>query len=105
MPSERIHGANMPADVRIAWGADSGQIQVASVVENGMDRIINIVNEWLSEAGSTPINTEELRQALYAKGHLPAFDGWHVTLEHRFDVNRMIAVLRRARDHAFGKDE
>lgn len=29
----------------------------------------------------------------------------HATFSDRSAVNRMIAVLRRARDHAFGKDE
>jgi hypothetical protein len=30
---------------------------------------------------------------------------WCATFDDRAAVNRMIAVLRRARDHAFGKDE
>lgn len=38
-------------------------------------------------------------------GALVVFDGWHATFNERAKVNRMIAVLRRARDHAFGKDE
>jgi len=105
MPAETIHGSFGPSDVRIAWGADSGQIQVASLMQNGMDVVIHMVNEWLNEAGSSPIDPAGLRTALNAKGILPTFDGWHVTLEHRSEVNRMIAVLRRARDHAFGKDE
>lgn len=32
------------------------------------------------------------------------FGGWHVTLD-REGINRLIRVLRRARDQAFGRDE
>jgi len=31
--------------------------------------------------------------------------GWYATFCDRRSINRMIAVLRRARDHSFGKDE
>jgi hypothetical protein len=108
MPKETIHGDSMPIDVEIAWGAGSEYVQVASVHDEGARSMIAIVNEWLEAAGMNVIDYPMLQVKLTGtqfEGSPAVFGGWHATLNDRAKVNRMIAVLRRARDHAFGKDE
>lgn len=105
MPAETIHGDNGKIDVRIAWGATTQCVQVSSQrPDEGFEFVMTMVNRWLIEAGMEAINCTKLRQRL-PREKQPYFDGWHATFEGRAKVNRMIAVLRRARDHAFGKDE
>jgi len=108
MPRETIHGDAMPIDVEIAWGAGSEYVQVASVHDEGTRSMIAIVNEWLIAANMDTIDYATLQSKLVGSqfdGAMATFNGWHATLNDRAKVNRMIAVLRRARDHAFGKDE
>lgn len=79
MPKEWIT-SKYPDDVpelgiRVGWSRDAEHVQVATV--NAEDR--------------------ELRPT-------PEGNGWFVALD-RNEINRLIRVLRRARDQAFGKDE
>ena len=108
MPSETIHGSTMPIDVTIAWGAGAEHVQVASVHDDGAKAMIVIVNQWLEAAGIPTIDYPMLQVKLAGSqfdGAPASFGGWHATFTQRHQVNRAIAVLRRARDHAFGKDE
>lgn len=110
MPSEVIYGSGGPVDVRVAWGSTPhGEIQVATLVharsENDgpmvtpTDRILKVVNDWLVAADMDPIDVAELRRR---SPHEPIFDGWHATLDDWAAVNRLIQVLKRARDKQFG---
>ncbi len=107
MPSETIYSKRGQVDVRVAWGsAGTGEVQVATLA-TGMDpdpteRIIGVVNEWLKEAGHPIIDLDNLRAALPYK---PEFDGWHASLGDWPEINRLIKVLKRARDQAFGSPE
>lgn len=108
MPTETIHGDDMPMDVKISWGAGSEYVQVASVHDDGTRNMLVIVNQWLEAAKMPTIDYAELQAKLVGSqfdGAMASFDGWHATFSERSKINRMIAVLRRARDHAFGKDE
>lgn len=108
MPAETIHGDAMPIDVRISWGAALECVQVASLHDQGTRSALVMVNEWLEAAKMPTIDYAELQSKLAGTqfdGAMASFDGWHATFNERSKVNRMIAVLRRARDHAFGKDE
>lgn len=108
MPAETIHGDSMPIDVRVSWGAAMECVQVATVHDEGTRNMLVIVNEWLEAAQMPTIDYAQLQSKLAGTrfdGALASFDGWHATFNERSKVNRMIAVLRRARDHAFGKDE
>ena len=108
MPAETIHGDGMPMDVRISWGASSEYVQVASVHDEGTRSMLVMVNQWLEAAQMPTIDYAQLQSKLVGTqfdGALASFDGWHATFNERSKVNKMIAVLRRARDHAFGKDE
>jgi hypothetical protein len=108
MPAETIHGDALPIDVRISWGAALECVQVATVHDEGTRNTLVMVNEWLEAAKMPTIDYTELQSKLAGSrfdGAMASFDGWHATLNERSKVNRMIAVLRRARDHSFGKDE
>lgn len=108
MPSETIYSRDHQVDVRVAWGGNqSHEVQVASLATSrdpydATDRLITIVNEWLKEAEMPGIDTVKLREKLK---HAPMFDGWHASLNEWSEVNRLITVLKRARDQAFGKPE
>lgn len=90
--------------VDVTWGRDNGYVGVMSHAVDGPDRTLMIVNEWLTAAGMPPIDVAVLRAKLDAAGKSPDLHGYQATLDHRVDVNRLITVLRRARDGAFGKD-
>jgi hypothetical protein len=106
MPSEVIYG---PGNVhtRVSWGSDeSGTVQIVTqAVAGGLpnvdptDRLIQIVNDWLSEAELPQIDPAELRKRMT---HEPFFDGWWAQLDDWGQCNRLIKVLQRARDRAFG---
>lgn len=84
MPKENID--DMVTDgfrAKVTWRAgETGYVQLATVSENSPFK-------WPPQEGCDD------------KGD---FDGWHVTLD-RAGINRLIRVLRRARDAAFGRDE
>lgn len=107
MPSETIFSDSV--HVRASWGANlSGVVQVATLAASqeypgeATDRAINIVNEWLKDAELPLIDIKALRAAL---SYTPEFDGWHASLTDWADINRLIKVLKRARDQAFGTPE
>lgn len=108
MPSETIYGAP-GAHVRVAWGSNrSGEVQVASLATSqerageATDRLLGIVNDWLKAADMPVIDVAELRKRLPFE---PDFDGWHASLTEWAEVNRLIKVLKRARDQSFGSPE
>lgn len=97
MPKETVHcvldGRTVPGfDVVVAWNRD-GVVQVTTVADDADRRL----REWQEAGRETP--------ALTAAGtSFRLFDGWHADLD-RAGVNRLIRLLRNARDAAFGKDE
>lgn len=106
MPSETIHDSTGIIDIRVSWGNDeSGTVQVVSQaatregVLHPTDRIVNILNDWLIEAHMPLVDLDELRKEL---SYEPHFDGWWATLNSWSECNRLIKVLQRARDRAFG---
>lgn len=124
MPSEKIQSRpGFPGQeeqetpcVRVGWGVEYGDVQVGSLFDraHGAEVVLGIVNEWLAAAGVPLVpGREELVRLIgenAAPESIPAqfgvgFEGFHTTLSHRGDVNRLIALLRRARDGAFGRDE
>jgi len=121
MPAEKIHDPGLPGDtdhphVRISWARDYGDIQVATLFDSkhGADVIITIVNDWLKAAGLDQIpGREELQKLIDEKANPDdlvrqfgiGFDGFHVTLTDRRNVNRAIKVLKNARDDSMGRDE
>lgn len=104
MPSETIYTKGGQVDVRVAWGSNqSGEVQIATLIHDGNpERVIAVVNEWLQMAGEPTIDLTRLREKLE---FAPDFDGWHASLDNWPDINRLIRVLKRARDQAFGSPE
>lgn len=105
MPAETVYGDD-GVNVRVAWGtAPHGEVQIATLaVETGeqpdpTQRLIETVNNWLSDAGEPMIDLAKLRLAL---PYTPSFDGWHAQLKDWASVNRLIGTLRKARDRQFG---
>lgn len=80
MPKELIHNRYPELDpdlqVRVGWNREAGHVEIATVAAD--DRKL-----------------EEIT---------PDGNGWFVQLD-RAGINRLILVLRRARDAAYGRDE
>lgn len=103
MPAETIHGMKtVPVDIRIAWGADCEYVEVAAIREDSTTEILKQVLEYLVSIEVIDGNDVE---AVLDRPKNFYFDGWHALLSERSSLNRMIHVLKRARDNAFGKDE
>jgi len=89
MPREYV-GEDPQADgsITVRWGRDDSTVQ-------------------MSVAG--PVGWREPYVAVDA-AHVRTLDvdnglDWHFTVRHRREINRLIRLLRTARDQAFGKDE
>jgi hypothetical protein len=110
MPREYVTPLDSPFDAAVSWGKDQEVVQVATVCDGvmptGAERVLEMVNAWLAEAGLDVIDVDRLKKLLAAKhdGAVPGFSGWHVSITSRRQVNRLIQILRRARDDAMGKD-
>jgi hypothetical protein len=115
MPAEKIQSTHARgAHVRVAWGKDYPEVQIASLFDSaeGADSILGIVNDWLKAAGLDEIpGREELDKLIDVKrgeGEYPhkiGFEGFHVLIADRSEVNRLIRAVKRARDDSMGKDE
>lgn len=75
--------------------------------QSGAQAITRFVSEWLEACGEPPIDFDKIRslpsETVPGRRDVPHFDGWHATLD-RDQVNKLIRVLRRARDAAYGAD-
>ena len=106
MPRETIYGSGAPINVSVAWG-NNETVQVATIHDRDDDAraMLRIVNDWLDAADMEKVDINELVARLDRKGTPARFDGWHATLDDWPGVNRLIKVLKRARDQAFGSPE
>lgn len=97
MPKEIVTSVNVPTfDVAVKWSRD-GIVQVATTAADADERLRN----WTESApAGAPLAEPETKPGTSFR----VFDGWHVDLD-RAGVNRLIRLLRQARDAAFGKDE
>jgi hypothetical protein len=118
-PAGRVVGtdeivAPPPWDVEVTWTRDGGVVQVATTAADADERL-RAWTELDFSAGQPAIAAPDAPPAAVtvasagAAGTKPGtsfkmFSGWHVDLD-RAGVNRLIRVLRTARDQAFGKDE
>lgn len=116
LPGEPTPDGSQAPHVRVSWGVDHGDVQVASLFDraHGADVILETVNQWLTAAGLPQIPGREELAGLIAANADPdslaaqfgvGFEGFYTTLGERRDLNRLIQVLKRARDGAFGRDE
>lgn len=79
MPRETV-GDRSGNVVVVSWGRDAETVQVVTVNGGGQMAVIGVEQQ-------------------------EAIDGWYVTLASRSALNRLIGVLKTARDQAFGRDE
>lgn len=85
MPKEYVGDApQKDGSITVRWGRDHGEVQLSVAGPVGWREPYAKVNEGIS-----PDNDLD----------------WHFTVNHRYEINRLIRLLRTARDSAFGKDE
>lgn len=109
MPSDIVYGPNS-IHTKVSWGSnEEGVVQITTMaVKNGepgsepTDRLLKIVNDWLETAGMPLIDVDDLRARLPFE---PYFDGWVAVLDEWGQCNRLIKILKRARDRQFGIPE
>lgn len=106
VPREVVGGDD--GEVHVTWGRDGAAVTVGGALPNaddGWDEFARILGGHGLALGnvttSGPPGTAQLA-ALRAERLTAAR---HVTLSSRGAVNRLIRVLRNARDQAFGRDE
>lgn len=98
MPKETVHDQASMYDVQVGWAPDK-YVQVG--IETANHRAI--VDQLAGDAANRP-EVRAMLDQLTGAGELAAFTGLWATLD-REGCNRLIRVLRRARDQAFGRDE
>lgn len=90
MPKETVYDVTRSFDVEVNWSRVGGHVQVATVVPpaetaDGPESLAALMAGWTEETKATAT-------------------GLYATLD-RDGINRLIRVLRRARDQSFGRDE
>lgn len=121
MPRERVHDHRPPGVIiggpddgqpdtsptfviDIGWTNGLGGVTVHTTPERDSTRILlGMVNGWLETAEMPTIDIDKLLAADPGFGWADS-GGFHTHLYARESVNRLITVLRKARDGAFGKD-
>lgn len=94
MPKELIASTPGSNVVEVTWGTGPYSVQIATYSH---DRLIShTVPKNVVDAGVNPVDIETTPE------HTP-FTGWYADLG-RDEINRLIRVLRRARDKSFGSD-
>lgn len=87
MPRETISGEGF--DIGVGWTKDK-YVQVAVKIKTPED-------------GSNPITLKKLVNSTLDDSEFGY--GLYSTIENRAQINRLIKILRKARDSAFGADE
>lgn len=107
MPTEFVYSKSGKFDFEIRWDAEEGrdaEIQIGIFTHHGEKTLAealapHYINTLVEEKSETP------EQAAARK--LEAFDHYR-GIYGQFDrasLNRMIRLLRKARDHVYGRDE
>lgn len=108
MPAETIYGRD-GIDARVSWGGtgmQTVQLVTQAAAREGFDepteRLLDVVNDWLRAAEMPLIDLDELKR----KVPFPVyFDGWWMSFDSWTGLNRLIKMLKRARDRSFGIPE
>ncbi len=91
MPKEKVYDSTGLYDIEIGWGVDQ-EVQVGIETHTGVS-----IAEMLAER---PLDTGQGG----VEAALARFTGLWGTLDRR-QINRLIKMLRKARDEAYGRDE
>lgn len=100
MPREYVgEDPQKDGSITVRWGREDGIVQLSVAGPVG----------WRDEYVSRKVPSGD---PVYSVNEIRAlevdFDNgldWHMTINHRREINRLIRLLRTARDQAFGKDE
>lgn len=110
MPRESVYASQTPYGdddpgrtvAEISWGRESGHVQIVTRrthVSDGGDYVPPEIAQWFGDDGLVdPTRIEP------GSMHISMLHGWWCDLDRR-GINDLIRLLRRARDHAYGKDE
>jgi hypothetical protein len=97
LPKEKIYDESEMYDIEVGWGQDRS-VQVGITTHDGIPVIAKIAG----------VETPGLGQVMPGLGATPdspaGFTGLWATLD-RSGINRLIKMLRKARDEAYGRDE
>jgi hypothetical protein len=88
VPKEKIYDAANQFDIEIGWMKDNPDVQIGIGTHDGRS-----IAAWLAGTDYEP-----------ADAALPTFDSLWGNFG-RDGINRLIRMLRKARDEAYGKDE
>ena len=118
MPKEKIYDSARLFDIEVGWTRDCGPVQVGIVTHSGVS-----IASWLGGVSSEVTDAEDVLKSELPTGattgigphryrtaknetpsDLPSFNSLWGTLD-RAQINRMIKMLRKARDEAYGTDE
>lgn len=92
MPKEKIYDLSSLFDLEIGWG-HGHDVQVGISTHDGRALV-----DWLAGQDRTPLDPDAPEGS-----RLPGFSSLWCSLD-RSGVNRLITMLRKARDDAFGRD-
>jgi hypothetical protein len=96
VPKEKIYDESAMYDVEIGWGQDRS-VQVGITTHDGVPVIAKL-------AGIENLSPADLGRAGATPDSPAGFTGLWSTLD-RAGINRLIKMLRKARDEAYGRDE
>jgi hypothetical protein len=115
MPKERIDGLGGDFDTTVGW-SPSQDLQVGVVRATPGSVLVDVcagetaaavgrtVRDWIAEHPDASDAQVGTRIVAAMDARIGGFDGLRTTLD-RAGVNKLIRVLRRGRDSAFGRDE
>jgi hypothetical protein len=106
MPKELVNDTiSKQFRIETSWGRNDGCVQIATTHADADRTTVDMLNELLEEVGMPKVDWPELQRRAREKKLPTFFNGWHVTITDRDRLNELIRIVRRARDHAFGRDE
>lgn len=108
-----INGVDSPQHVRVGWG--NGDVQVGVEPHGGRSIFWHLLNptelavemvEVLHGYEGKPLAIQRMGEDILntLDTLTDQYDGLHVDMD-REDINRLIKLLRKARDAAYGRDE
>jgi hypothetical protein len=102
MPKETVHDLSDQYDVQVGWTNDGGSVQLGVETADHRTIVDRLVLDGLSEADAAKVRV--LLDDMLGQGQLAAFTGLWATLDWA-GCNRVIRLVREARDKAFGRPE
>jgi hypothetical protein len=111
MPKEKIYDLSELFDVEVGW-AHGRDVQIGISTHDGRSLAEFLAGQGALEGGHVPPTHRQLDEPNDRHGYstgtarteLPQFQSLWASLD-RAGINRLIKMLRKARDDAYGRDE